>query len=198
MIMIYKMDTYSQAFQDTFVVAALRGRRGGVFLELGGNDPCVINNTYLLEKKYGWRGVMVEYVEAWAPAWASSRPGTCAVFADATRVDYTSLDLPPVVDYLQIDLEVENRSTLSALERIDRQLMDTTVFGVVTFEHDIYRGDFFGTRARSREIFERRGYVRVWGDVSNLGNPYEDWYVHPSVVPDYERLVRPAGEASPY
>ena len=31
-------------------------------------------------------------------------------------------------------------------------------------------------------IFKRKGYQRVFSDVSNEGNPYEDWYVHPELV----------------
>jgi hypothetical protein len=53
---------------------------------------------------------------------------------------------------------------------------------VVTFEHDIYSGDHYNTRAKSRQIFARNGYIRVFSDVQNEGNAYEDWYVHPSHV----------------
>ena len=54
-------------------------------------------------------------------------------------------------------------------------------FNVVTFEHDIYSGNHFDTRNKSREIFARRGYIRLFSDV--YGNdprlPFEDWYVFP-------------------
>ena len=36
---------------------------------------------------------------------------------------------------------------------------------------------------KSREIFEKRGYICVFKDINNKGvNPYEDWYVHPDLV----------------
>ena len=90
--------------------------------------------------------------------------------------------MPLSIDYLQIDLEANNGSTLKTLEKLDNEILDTYKFATVTFEHDIYTGDHFNTRSVSREIFERRGYVRVFSDVSNGGNAFEDWYVHPELV----------------
>ena len=58
-------------------------------------------------------------------------------------------------------------------------------FATVTFEHDIYVGDHFSTRAKSRDIFERRGYIHAFKDIHNDNNStfvYEDWYVHPDLV----------------
>ena len=80
------------------------------------------------------------------------------------------------------DLEVSQNSTLQTLELLDQTVFKNYTFAVVTFEHDIYCGDLFSTRERSREIFSRNGYVRVFQDVKNYGNPYEDWYVYPSLV----------------
>lgn len=61
-------------------------------------------------------------------------------------------------------------------------MFDTTTFATVTFEHDFYTGDYFNTRQKSREIFEKRGYILVFSDVCNETCPFEDWYVHPSLV----------------
>ena len=56
----------------------------------------------------------------------------------------------------------------------------------MTFEHDIYRGNFYNTRELSRGIFERRGYELVFPDVAvfwqGKNSPFEDWYVHPELV----------------
>ena len=35
---------YSQACQDKFIVNVLKEKRDGFFLEIGSNDPIVINN----------------------------------------------------------------------------------------------------------------------------------------------------------
>ena len=65
-------------------------------------------------------------------------------------------------------------------------MFDKYKFATVTFEHDIYTGDYFDTRNKSRQIFESRGYVLVFPDVrvfwEGYYKPFEDWYVHPDLV----------------
>jgi hypothetical protein len=178
------MTSNSQAGQDLFVLSCLNYKRNGVFLEIGSNDPITINNSYLLEKTYGWKGLMIEYERRFLPAYKLHRPNSTHIISDATQIDYRSLcaSLPNEVDYLQIDLEVENQSTIATLRKVSHELMDTRTFATVTFEHDIYRGDFFSTRKESREIFDQKGYVRVFSDVKFKNSAFEDWYVHPSLV----------------
>ena len=51
---------FSQAGQDLFVISMLGGKRNGVFLNLGCNQPILINNTYLLEREFDWNGLSVD------------------------------------------------------------------------------------------------------------------------------------------
>ena len=51
----------SQSGQDKFILSVLKNKKNGYFLEIGSNDPILINNTYILEKDYNWKGIMVEY-----------------------------------------------------------------------------------------------------------------------------------------
>ena len=91
--------------------------------------------------------------------------------------------MPLSLDYLQIDLEVHNGSTIQTLQKLDNEIFDIYKFATVTFEHDIYGTNFDDTRLKSREIFKKRGYVCVFEDINNQGiNPFEDWYVHPDLV----------------
>jgi hypothetical protein len=81
---------------------------------------------------------------------------------------------------------VNNRSTLTTLEIFDKTVFDKHTFGVVTFEHDIYTGNFFDTQEESRRIFEKRGYVRLFSNVKAYDNyrwcEFEDWYAHPAMI----------------
>ena len=53
--------------------------------------------------------------------------------------------------------------------------MDNYKFAIITFEHDIYHTNYLNTRLVSRQIFENRGYLRVFSDVNNEGYyPFED------------------------
>jgi hypothetical protein len=191
------MNFNSQAGQDIFVLSCLNYKRNGTFLEIGSNDPISINNSYILEKEYGWKGVMIEYEARFLPLYKLHRPNSTHIIADATKLDYRTCgaSLPEHIDYLQIDLEAEHESTILALRKVHDELMGTHKFATVTFEHDIYRGDFFSTRAESRYLFDTEGYVRVFSDVKYNNSAFEDWYVHPDLV-DMEYINSIKSDAS--
>lgn len=183
-----KGETYhGQVGQDAFVLFCLRKKKTGTFVEIGSSHYMSDNNSYILETKYKWSGLMVEYDPQFENEYKAHRPNSKHIMSDATKIDFKSafenLLFPANIDYLQIDLEVSNKSTIQTLENLNDQVMDKYNFAIVTFEHDIYTGDFFNTRARSREIFAQRGYVLVFPDVRVLStSPFEDWYVHPDLV----------------
>jgi hypothetical protein len=188
-----------QSLQDEFLFNVTGGKKNGTFIEIGSNHPININNTYMLEKEHGWRGIMVEYDPQYLPLYTTIRPTAHHIIQDAQTIDWkkeiTNANLPTNIDYLQIDLEVENGSTINTLVEVEKQLMADYKFAVVTFEHDIYRSTAYGTRERSRIIFERNGYFRVFSDVKHSNCPYEDWYVHPDLV-DMEYVRKIAREES--
>jgi len=175
-----------QVLQDKFVVSVLKNKQNGYFLEIGSNHPKLINNSYVLEKELNWNGIMIEYDNSWIPLYNLERPNSIYVINDATRINYYKLlkqnNAPKNIDYLQIDLEVCNRSTLNTLEILNQTIFDEYKFATVTFEHDIYDGDRFNTRLASREIFTNRGYILAFPDVRNGPHAFEDWYIHPDLV----------------
>ena len=153
-----------QSKQDEFVIKMLNYKINGYFLEIGSNHPININNTYKLEKEYLWKGIMVEYDKIFEPLYKTHR-SSHYIIQDATSINYEDLfikyNFPKNLDYLQIDLEVSNNSTLKTLELLDKTIMQNYTFNVVTFEHDIYSGNYFDTRNKSREIFSRNNYTLV-------------------------------------
>ena len=70
------MNSYSQAAQDLFVEAATNRKKNGYFIEIGSNHPEIHNNTYLLEKIYNWRGLMIEYDKSFASLYEAQRPNS--------------------------------------------------------------------------------------------------------------------------
>ena len=130
---------------------------------------------------------MVEHDATYLPLYQKHRPNSIHIIEDATKIDYKNVfetnNMPVSLDYLQIDLEADNGSTIKTLQKLDSEIFDTYKFATVTFEHDIYHTNFGNTRAESRDIFFNRGYVRVFDDINHQGvNPFEDWYVHPDLV----------------
>jgi hypothetical protein len=182
----------SQASQDIFVINCLNKKRNGIYLEIGASCPSGINhsNTFVLEKIYNWKGLLIEYDISCEESYKKSRPNSQYIINDARKINYRefldSNNYPLNIDYLQIDLEVNNKSTLDVLNVFDSSIFDKYKFATVTFEHDIYTGDWFNTRNISREIFKKNGYILVFPDVivyhGNGYGPFEDWYVHPELV----------------
>jgi len=125
---------------------------------------------------------MIECDPKYLPMYKEIRQNSVHVIDYAENIDYEKLfsvnNVPLHIDYLQIDLEVVNMSTLNTLIKLDQQILSTYKFATVTFETDIYRGDYYNTRQISRDIFLNRGYIMVFSDVDD----FEDWYVHPELV----------------
>lgn len=178
-------NSYSQAMQDIFVRTSLDNKSHGYFLEIGSNESIFISNTFALEQEFNWTGLMIDYNSDYASQYSKYRKSPYLIL-DATLVDYKSelekLNFPHVCDYLQIDLEVSNKSTIATLEKLATDIFPHYKFATVTFEHDFYTGNFHNTRAKSREIFAANGYQLLHSDVLISGLSFEDWYIHPSVV----------------
>ena len=51
---------YSQIGQDLEVLKFYNNKKDGFFIEIGASDGIELSNTYLLEKKYNWKGICVE------------------------------------------------------------------------------------------------------------------------------------------
>ncbi|MEH6792329.1 FkbM family methyltransferase [Parasphingorhabdus sp.] len=58
-------DSKAQLRQDLFVLSELGFRKGGFFVEFGATNGINLSNTYLLEKKFGWTGILAEPAKFW-------------------------------------------------------------------------------------------------------------------------------------
>jgi FkbM family methyltransferase len=55
----------SQAFQDLFVLYVLGEKQHGYFVEFGATDGVAMSNSVLLERAYGWNGIVAEPARIW-------------------------------------------------------------------------------------------------------------------------------------
>lgn len=85
-------DSVSQFGQDVFVYHMVFGdKKDGVFLDVGGNDPIEINNTYYFEKQ-GWQGLAFEPIKSLSDKWETARKTPCynvAIGATEAEVEFT-------------------------------------------------------------------------------------------------------------
>lgn len=208
-------ESRSQAFQDLFVLAATE-KRNGFFLEIGGFHSENLSNTFLLERRFEWQGVTVEFLAENAAEIASHRTST-VICEDATTIKWSvkmpELGIPREVDYLQVDCE----PALSSLISLWRVLVSGIRPRVITFEHDAYANSTLvgvlpqgrWVRWWSRILLRSLGYTLVAGNVgTKSGKPFEDWWVrgsHPRLkratrvaVTDPHRFMSESGLFSAY
>jgi hypothetical protein len=171
---------YSQAFQDLFVLSILNGKENGTYVEIGGDHPINISNSYLLETEFNWKGISLEIDSSKVDYYNSIRKNKC-ISTDATRADYSRLfsdcNFSPQIDYLQVDIE-PSWQTLKALKQIP---LNQYRFSVITFETDLYK-DGNESAEECHNILTQFGYKLVIKNVANEGCPYENWYVDPNSV----------------
>lgn len=66
-------ESRAQFLQDVFALLLSKGKRGGYFVEFGACDGLLISNTWLLENKFGWRGILSEPARTWQDSLKQNR-----------------------------------------------------------------------------------------------------------------------------
>lgn len=168
---------YSEAWQDMFVLTLMDGKTRGTYLEVGSGYPIYANNTYLLEREFGWIGVSIDNQSKFTQKHAIHRSHP-AVTIDATSCDYADLldrcGHQMHLDYLQVDCG-DPQTSLAALEKV---LSDGLTFKVITFSHYNYKDEGGQTKAAGRALMRRLGYRLLVSNVSHEDkDDYEDWFV---------------------
>ena len=175
-------ETYSQAYQDIFVLSVLNGKKNGWYFEVGCGVPKYTNNTYCLAKHFNWNGISIDFQD-YRSQWSEHRHNNIFVCSDAFALDYQALlNNTKVVDYLQLDIEPSIK-TYEILKRLPTEPR----YAVITFETDYYTGgSSLKVRDESRAYFKSLGYELIVPDVLVEFNgsiiPFEDWYVDLNLV----------------
>jgi hypothetical protein len=173
---------HSQAFQDMFILAATKGKKNGLYLEIGAQQPFYQNNTALLETEYDWNGISIEILPNLCAQFARERKNQI-ICEDATKIDYLKLlnkfDKGTDFDYLQLDVEPSN-ITFECLLSIP---FEKYRFGIITYEHDHYVDMTGSYRDKSRKYLKLMGYEMLVANASpNDNSPFEDWWYHPELI----------------
>ena len=109
----------SQLLQEVFVLSVLQGKRGGYFIEAGASDGIDCSNTYLLEKSFGWSGLLVEPSDTQFSQLSSNRNSTltnAALWSESDlKLQFTETHSPGL-------------STITSLKDMDFLSKERTVF----------------------------------------------------------------------
>lgn len=87
----------SQLGQELFVLSMLNLKKNGYFVEFGATDGISLSNTYVLEKEYGWRGILAEPAKKWHSALVSNRTSEIdfrAIYSKSTRAEFKEVTIP--------------------------------------------------------------------------------------------------------
>ena len=82
----------SENGQDLFAIMANSMKHEGLFLEIGAFDGITFSNTYLLEKRFGWTGLLVECIPTNFRQIVNHRECN-SILAAATPVDEDSVEV---------------------------------------------------------------------------------------------------------
>lgn len=170
----------AQFRQDLFVLSELQFKQGGFFVDLGATNGVNLSNTYLLEREFGWRGILAEPGQSWHDQLLANRRAaieTRCVWRESgsilslheVEVETVSLNdllkhhnAPTHVDYLSLDTEGTELDILSHFD------FDSFRFNVVTCKHNLGPA-----REEVYELLTAHGYMRKYQEVSKV----DDWYV---------------------
>jgi FkbM family methyltransferase len=106
----------AQLRQDLFVLSELGFKRGGFFVEFGAASGKELSNTWLLEKHFGWQGILAEPAKCWHQRLAANRSceieHRCVWESTGERLFFDeaeSAELSTISDFSAGDMHAEAR-----------------------------------------------------------------------------------------
>ena len=108
----------SQLRQDLFALAELDFKKNGYFVEFGATNGIDLSNTYLLEREFGWCGILAEPARCWHQALKENRRSkieTNCVWRDSkSLLQFNEVDLAElstIASYSNADMHRTERKS---------------------------------------------------------------------------------------
>ncbi len=106
----------AQLHQDLWVLTETKRKRGGFFVEVGAFDGVTLSNTYLLEKEFGWSGILAEPNPAYHALLRQNRTAAIspkAIYSCKGMVQFVCVEEAPeisgIVEHAYDDFFAETR-----------------------------------------------------------------------------------------
>jgi FkbM family methyltransferase len=147
------LESRSDLLQDLWVLHETGSLRGGVFVECGAADGVSGSNSYMLETRYGWRGLLVEPARSWHADLAKNRrclidhrcvtdrTGDRALFRDCAERPLSTLE-----HYRRSDRFGQMR------ERAERYEVDTVSLNDLLDQHGLAEVDYLSVDTEGSEL----------------------------------------------
>jgi FkbM family methyltransferase len=116
--------TCAQIYQDLWVLFELKEKRGGFFVEFGATDGVAMSNTLLLERDYGWTGILAEPNPVWHACLERNRRVSIA------KVAVGPVSAPAVAFAATESPEIAGLKAYAGLDRLARHRADSPEISV--------------------------------------------------------------------
>jgi FkbM family methyltransferase len=151
--MLKREQAHAQLLQDLWVLYELHEKRNGFFVEFGAADGFRLSNTYLLEKSYGWSGILAEPLPKWHSALAENRSAAvdrrCVWTSSGERIEFLNMDEDDLSTAKQYS--ESNRARHAVIK--DRLLIDTVSLNDLLSSHRAPRDiDFLSIDTEGSEL----------------------------------------------
>jgi FkbM family methyltransferase len=116
-------ESNADAQQDLWVVHETKHKVGGYFVEFGAADGIIGSNTLLLERDFGWRGILAEPNPVWHDALKRNRSAAidyrCVFDRTGDQVKFAATKhagLATIVDFVSTDGHAKARAEHQVME----------------------------------------------------------------------------------
>ena len=193
----------SQVFQDLFVLYFLKKKSNGFFIEIGGGNGVDLSNTYLLEKKYSWNGIICEpnkknqiLIKKYRKNYLEKKPldnkSSNRIFFESEDSYLSSLNFNKkyVKKYSVKTISLKQLFKKRKVEKVvDYISIDTEgnefdiiknfsfikyKVNIITIEHNFE----FRKRSEINELLNKYDYKRMFKNISYM----DDWYIKKTIL----------------
>lgn len=195
----------AQLRQDLLVLWLLNFKRDGTFVEFGATDGIDLSNTYLLEKRFGWSGLLAEPARIWHQDLLQNRSAkidfravskednNLVLFFEAVDARFSTYSTKEKMTYknryevktVRLESLIEEYSLAPVIDylSIDTEGTEFEILELFNFEKYAFRVmtvEYSEKISREKVInlLSSYGYKRVFEEISQ----FEDWFIHPNYV----------------
>ena len=202
----------SQLGQDLLVLLYSDFKLNGFFVEFGATNGKDLSNTYILEKQYGWKGILAEPAKSWHSSLKTNRNcsiETNCVWSESNQAllfnEVQSKELSTLDSFADSDMHADSRksgkryfvNTISLEELLIRhgapQIVDYLSVDTEGSEYEILRGFNFNKYkfnfiscehnfTESRELVHGLLVENGYRRILEEVSKFDDWYIHSSLV----------------